>query len=142
MNIKFPETDLIGCRFPEVTGRNGELVVDARSKKYIYRILPGMCRPNVGDMCVVSCITGFQVAVVVSLDETLPSTWNKGEVAQVVGFVDYQAYTQALETQRKKEALRDELMRMKKKLDDQFALELYAEKSPEFAALLEQYKSL
>lgn len=142
LNIQFPQTEYIGCKFPEVTGRNGELVIEGRSKKYIYRLLPGMARPQVGDMCVVSCSNGFQVAVVVTLDEIIPADWKNGEVANVVGFVNWDAYQNALRAKKEKEALKKELMRMKKEMDEQFALDMYAERSPEFAALLERYKSL
>ena len=142
INVKFPETNFVGCRFPQVTGRNGELVVDGRSKEYIYRLLPGTTRPNIGDMCVVSCSKGFQVAIVTSLDKSIPSDWDVNDMSNIVGFVDYQFYAHTLENKKKREALRQELMRKKKEMDEQFALELYAEKSPEFKELLDQYNSL
>lgn len=142
MTIKFPETDLIACRFPEMTGRNGELAVNNKSKEYIYRLLPGMSRPKVGDMCVVSCSTGFQVAVVSSLDETVPSGFRAESMAYVVGFVDYHFYQECLEQKKKKGLIKEQLIKLKRELDDQFALEFYAEKSPEFKELLDQYNSL
>ena len=142
INIKFPETDYIGCRFPDNTGRNGELVIDYKSKEYVYRLLPGMVRPHIGDMCVVSCTTGFQVAIVTSLDQTIPTNWNEKSMANVVGFVDFEAYCTMIDTLKKKEALKDQLLRKKKELDEQLAWDIYAEKSPEFAELLKQYNSL
>lgn len=142
VNIKFPETDYIGCRFPCTTGRNGDLIVDNTTKEYIYRLLPGMTRPNIGTMCVVSCSTGFQVAVVTSVNQTIPSNWNEQSLANVVGFVDFEVYRIMMENKKKKEILKEQLLRKKKELDEQFALDLYAEKSPEFAELLKQYNSL
>lgn len=32
MTFEFPETDLIGCMFPELTGRNGEVKVPVAGK--------------------------------------------------------------------------------------------------------------
>ena len=138
VNIKFPETDVIGCRFPEVTGRNGEVVVNHRTKEYYYKLLPGMPKPKLGDFVVTSCINGFQVCVVTSLD----SMYNQSDMAYVVGAVDVAAYRTALERAEQKKRLHEELMRKKKELESTIALEMYAERSPEFKALLEAYNSL
>ena len=142
INVKFPETEFVGCRFPEVTGRNGEVNLNSRSKEYIYQILPGMEHLSVGTMVVVACSNGFQVAIVTSVDKSIPADWKKEDVAYVVGTVDYNAYTELLDKQKMKAELKRELMRKKKELDEQFALELYADKSPEFKELLDQYNSL
>ena len=138
INIKFPETDIIGCRFPEVTGRNGEIEVNMRSKEYYYKLLPGMVKPKLGDFAVVSCQNGFQVAVITSLDAVAEFS----DMAYVVGFVDVENYKATLERQEQKKRLHAELMRKKKELEDTIALELFAERSPEFKALLEAYNSL
>lgn len=138
INIQFPETNVIGCRFPECTGRNGEVEVNKRSKEYYYKLLPGMGKPNVGDFAVVSCQNGFQVCVVTSLDAIAEFK----DIAYVVGFVDVESYNKELERQKQKERLHAELMRKKKELENTIALEMYAERSPEFKALLEAYNSL
>lgn len=138
MNIKFPETDIIGCRFPEVTGRNGEVEVNRRTKEYYYKLLPGMVKPRLGDFAVVSCQNGFQVCVVTSLDALAEFE----DMAYVVGFVDVNAYHETLARQEQKKQLHKELMRKKKELESTIALEMYAERSPEFKALLDAYNSL
>lgn len=138
INIKFPETDVIGCRFPEVTGRNGEVEVNMRSKEYYYKLLPGMVRPKLGDFAVTSCQNGFQVCVVT----TLNATTGFEDLAYVVGFVDVGHYKAVLERQEQKKRLHAELMRKKKELESTIALEMYAERSPEFKALLDAYNSL
>ena len=138
VNIKFPETDVIGCRFPEVTGRNGEVEVNMRSKEYYYKLLPGMSKPKLGDFVVTSCQNGFQVCVVTTLDAIAEFK----DIAFVVGLVDVQAYNDAVERMKQKERLHAELMRKKKELESTIALEMYAERSPEFKALLEAYNSL
>ena len=142
VTIKFPETDYIGCRFPQCTGRNGNLVVDNTSKEYIYKLLPGMYRPTVGNMCVVSCSNGYQVAVVTSINQCIPDGWKEQSMANVVGFVDFEAYRTMMENKKRKEALKEQLLRKKKELDERLAWDIYAEKSPEFAELLKQYNSL
>ena len=51
-NFKFPETDVIGCRFPTVAGCNSEVKIDPRSKEYYYKLLPGQPKPALGDFVV------------------------------------------------------------------------------------------
>ena len=137
-SIKFPETDVIGCRFPECTGRNGEIKVDRCAKEYYYKLLPGMAKPNIGDFVVVSCQNGFQVCVVTTLDAITEFT----DLAYVVGSVDVAAYHMELSRQAEKKRLYAELIRKTKELEEPIALDLYAERSPELKALLEMYNNL
>lgn len=139
MTFEFPETDLIGCKFPELTGRNGEVKVPAVGKEYIYRLLPGQPKPRVGDFVVTSCVNGFQVCIVTTLN--VPTTKFK-DVAYVVGVVDATAYTETLRRQAMKEELYKQLMAKKKELEDIVTFDLLAEKSPEFKDLWEAYKHL
>ena len=97
-----------------------------------------MATPNVGDLVVTSCVNGFQVCVVT----TLNAITNIKDLAYVVGVVDASFYKNELERQTQKKLLHAELMRKKKELEDTIALELYAERSPEFKALLEAYNNL
>ena len=138
INIKLPETDVIGCRFPECTGRNGEVEVNMRSKEYFYKLLPGMDKPNLNDFVVVSCVNGFQVCVVTTINalSELP------EMAYCVGIVDVMPYQAQLGRQAEKKRLHAALMRKKKELESTIALEMYAERSPEFKALLDAYNKL
>jgi hypothetical protein len=138
INIKLPETDVIGCRFPEVTGRNGEVEVNNRSKEYYYKLLPNMDKPKVGDFVVVSCQNGFQVCVVT----TINAMTGFEDLAYVVGTVDVVPYRNELARQEEKKRLHKELMRKKKELEDTIALDVFAERSPEFKALLDAYKAL
>ena len=142
VNIKFPETDLIGCRFPICTGRNGEVEVDVSSKEYVYKLLPGMEKPTVGTMAIVSCANGFQAAVVTTVNASVPKSYTEDSIALVVGFVPYQEYQSTLENRKRKQELKALLLQKKKELDEQFSLELYAEKSPEFKQLLDTYNSI
>ena len=137
-NIVFPETDIIGCRFPECTGRNGDVEVNPRSKEYFYKLLPGMGKPAVGDFVVVSCQNGFQVCVVTTLNALAEFE----DMAYVVGGVDVKAYKAELARQEQKKRLHKELMRKKKELESTIALELFAERCPEFKELLDAYNKL
>lgn len=142
MNVKFPETNYVSCKFPKVTGRNGEFQLDPTSKSYVYELLPGMPKPHVGDAVVTSCINGFQVCIVTEVNVTVPKSWVGKDMAYVVDFVDLTAYQDCLDRKAKKEALKTELYKMKKEMDEQFALDMYAEKDPKFKELLEAYRSL
>lgn len=138
INIKLPETNVIGCRFPEVTGRNGEVEVNNRTKEYYYKLLPDMDKPKVGDFVVVSCSNGFQVCIVT----TVNAMTNFEDLAYVVGTVDVDAYKNELARQAEKKRLHTALMQKKKELEDTIALDVFAERSPEFKALLDAYKAL
>lgn len=138
INIKLPETEVIGCRFPEVTGRNGEVEVNNRTKEYYYKLLPGMPKPSVGDFVVVSCQNGFQVCVVTTID----ALTSFEDLAYVVGFVDVEPYKTELARQAEKKRLHAALMAKKKELEATIALDVFAERSPEFKALLDAYKAL
>lgn len=137
-NIHFPETDIIGCRFPECTGRNGAIDVNMRSKEYFYKLLPNMPKPKKGDLVVTSCVNGFQVCVVTTVDALSEFP----DMAYAVGVVDADMYRKELARQEQKKKLHAELMRKKKELENSIALEVFAERCPEFKKLLDAYNSL
>lgn len=139
VNIKFPETDVIGCRFPISSGkRNEEVRVDKTSKEYFYKLLPGQPKPSIGDMVVVACVHGFRACVVTTLDAMA----HFEDMAYVVGVVDISAYRDTLRRQELREHLYAQLMQKKKDLEELITLDLLAEKSPEFKELLDKYRSL
>ena len=139
VKIKFPETDVIGCRFPISSGkRNEEVRVDKSSKEYFYKLLPGQPKPSIGDLVVVACVNGFKVCVVTTLDAMAAFE----NMAYVVGVVDITAYRDTLRRQELREHLYAQLMQKKKDLEELITLDLLAEKSPEFKELLEKYRSL
>lgn len=136
--FNFPETDVVGCRFPRCTGRNGEVDVDNTTKEYYYKLLPGMPKPKLGDFLVTACANGFQVCVVT----TLNAMTNYKDLAYAVGVVDVEAYQRELNRKKMAEAAYAQLMKKKKELEESVTLDLLAEKSPEFAALLKAYRDL
>ena len=135
--FKFPETDVVGCRFPVIGGRNSEVEVDPKSKEYFYKLLPGQPKPKLGDFVVTACVNGFQVCVVT----TLNAMTSFKDIAYVVGTVDGAAYREELHRQEMKKRLHAELMAKKKELEESVTLDLLAEKSPEFKAILDAYRS-
>lgn len=139
-NITFPETDVIGCKFLTTEGcRNQPLKVAKGSKEYFYKLLPGMPKPRVGDLAVVACINGIQTVSVTTINAM---TNFDGEMAYVVGLIDPTAYNEHLVNQQKKRILAMELEKKKKELEESVTLDLLAERSPEFKALLEAYRAL
>lgn len=139
MILEFPKTDLIGCKFPKCNGRNGRIEVLTSDKEYIYRLLPEQPQPKIGDFVVTSCVNGFQVCVVTSLN--VPTSTYK-DIAYVVGAVDVATYQETLRKAEMKKELHKQLLAKKKELEDLVTFELLAEKSPEFRALLESYQAL
>ena len=138
IKIEFKETDLIGGRYLVNTGRNGKLEVDPTSKEYTYRLLPGMPKPERGDLVVVSSGNGFGVIMVT----TVNATSRFKDMAYCVGLVNPAQYSQFLENQERREELRLKLEKKKKELEDIITWGVLAERSPEFKALLDEYKEL
>lgn len=141
MYTEFSKTDLVGCRFYKCGSRNCRPEVDPFSQEYVYKVVPGIEKLKLGDMVVVSSINGFGVCMVTSLNRELPASL-KGDVAYVVGKVNYERYEEALERDQQKKQLKSALLRRKKELDDELSLKFYADKDDEFKKLLETYKSL
>lgn len=139
LNVVFPETDLIGCKFPDVTGRNGDVKVDPLGKEYIYKLLPGAPRPHKGDLAVVSCKNGFQVCVVTQLD--VPTTTFK-DIAYVVGVISAEKYQAQLQKEALKERMYKDILAKKKEIENQISWDVLAERSPEFKAMVEAYRAL
>ena len=126
--FKFPETDVVGCRFPVIGGRNSDVVIDPESKEYFYKLLPGQPKPKLGDFVVTACVT-------------LNAMTSFQAIAYVVGTVDVAAYREELHRQEMKKRLHAQLMAKKKELEESVTLDLLAEKSPEFKAILDAYRS-
>ena len=137
----FPETDFVGCKFPTIEGRNSNVRISPDSKTYFYRLIPGQPKPKIGDFVVTACVNGFQVCVVTELNAQVPVSRQKG-LACGVGILDTEPYTVYLEKQARKAELMSQMLMKKKELEDLVTFDLLAEKSPEFKALLDQYKQL
>lgn len=137
--FNFPETDIIGCRFPVCSGvRNEGIEVDKRTKECFYKLLPNQPKPKIGDLVVVACVNGFQVCVVT----TLNATTSFKDLTYVVGVVNAKAYCEELRRQELKKQLYAQMMQKKKELEELVTLDLLAEKSPEFKVLLDAYRKL
>lgn len=63
-------------------------------------------------------------------------------MSYVIGTVSLDAFKEFMEKKEQKKALWAALQKKKKELEDTIALEVFAEKSPEFKELLEAYKSI
>lgn len=138
IKIEFKETDIIGGKYLENTGRNGKIEVNPLGKEYFYKLFPGMEKPRLGDMVVVSSQNGFGVILVT----TLNATSHFKDMAYCVGSVSPESYVTYLENEKRKGELRNALEKKKKELEEIVTWELLAEKSPEFKALLDEYKEL
>lgn len=150
INIEFVRTDVISGRYLENTGRNGEIktldvtTTGRPAKTYKYRLLPGIPypMPTVGDLAVVSSAAGFGVIQITEINATVPDTYDKDEMAYVVGIVDVAEYNNFLRNRELKKTLLAQLEQKKKELEQLVTYELLAERNPEFKDLLDKYKSL
>lgn len=141
----FPETDLIGCKYiPKVdTGvRNKLPEIPTFAKEYTYRLLPGATKPKVGDFAVVSNNNGVAVCVVSTVNMIAPSSFDMDTMSYVIGTVSPDAFREFIAKREQKKALWATLQKKKRELEDTIALEVFADKSPEFKELLEAYKAI
>lgn len=141
----FPETDLIGCRYiprTEEFVRNKLPELPKMAKEYTYRLLPGATKPKVGDFAVVANSNGISVCMVSTLNKTAPDSFDPDTMSYVIGTVSPDAFKEFMEKKEQKKALWAALQKKKKELEDTIALEVFAEKSPEFKELLEAYKAI
>lgn len=149
-NIKFPKTDLVKCVF---SFRSGNIINTFSEncdeydhhknpktlKSYTYRVpeyLQGQIA--VGDAVLVHCQTGYQICEVVEVNSL--SDFDTKTFAPVVCKVDLSSYIQEVEKTKKLKAMKAAIDREKKRLESMVTYDLIAEKNPEFAALLKQYK--
>ena len=147
VNIQFPSTNLVECVF---SWRQNDTYAAAkwdeydhcnptRMKRYIYRLPDDLVgKVAVGDTVLVHCKTGYQLAQIATINVT--SSFDLDSIAPVVCMVNLASYITEVERKKSLAMLRKQLDVEKKRLEAMVTYDLIAEKSPEFAALLKQYK--
>ena len=147
MNIKFPSTNLVECVF---SWRQNNDYVAAKwdeydhcdptlMKWYIYRLPDDLVgKVAVGDTVLVHCNTGYQLVQIATINAT--SSRNLASIAPVVCMVNLDSYIAEVERKKSLAMLKRQLDAEKKRLESMVTYDLIAEKNPEFAALLKQYK--
>ena len=112
------------------------------AKTYTYRVPEGLVgKLRIGDMVVVHCATGYQVAEVEATKVWVAPS-KVAELACVVGVVDSNEYFEYIEKQKHLAVLREQLEVEKKRIESMITYELLAERNPEFKALLDNFKVL
>lgn len=112
------------------------------AKTYTYRVPDGLVgKLRVGDMVVVRCATGYQVAEVDSTTVWIAPS-KVAELACVVGVVNSDEYFEYIEKQKHLAVLREQLEVEKKRIESMITYELLAERNPEFKAMLDNFKVL
>ena len=156
ITIQFPETDVVAvvfCYKNHLTEKSratleydeNNVVVEAQKnclKTYYYRLPPALVgHVKTGDMVVVNCATGYQVAEV-KMVNAIPSAAYHESLAYVVGIVDKDCYFKFREDKKKLEVMRAQLEVEKKRIESMVTYELIAERNPEFKAMLDAFKAL
>lgn len=152
LNIEFPETDIVSVVFPFRNSSNrtmfdfddNGIVKELQKrdlKEYFYRVPTGLLgKLKSGDMVVVNCTTGYQVAEIKCVNTYAPS--NRKDLAYVVGKVDSECYFEFIENKKRLAIVREQLEAEKKRIESMVTYELLAERNPEFKALLDNFKAL
>lgn len=155
VKIEFPETNIVGCKFLKYdsTQRNSceiyapgqpgyrpkEFTINTSSKVYNYKCIDGMSKPQLGDIVVVSCASGFALCQVVETNVIMPEN---ADLAYVVGVVDVSNYLNFLQREKEKEQLKRALIKKKEEIEKSAVFEMLAEKDDSFAEMLKKFKEL
>ncbi len=146
-NIQFPSTNLVECIF---SWRQSNDYVAAKwdeydhcdptgLKRYVYRLPDDLAgKVAVGDTVLVHCKTGYQLAQIAAINAM--SSFDLDSIAPVVCLVNMASYIAEVGHKKSLARLKKQLDTEKKRLESMVTYDLIAEKSPEFAALLKQYK--
>lgn len=147
VNIQFPSTNLVECVFS--WRQSNDYVATkwdeydhcdpTRMKRYIYGLPDDLVgKVAVGDTVLVHCKTGYQLAQITTINAL--ASFDLDSVAPVVCLVNLGSYIAEVERKKSLAMLKKQLDAEKKRLESMVTYDLIAEKSPEFAALLKQYK--
>ena len=146
-SIKFPSTNLVECVFSwrqnniyaASTWDEYDHCDPTHMKRYIYRLPDDLAgKVAVGDTVLVHCKTGYQLAQITTINAT--SSFDLDSIAPVVCMVNLASYIAEVERKKSLAMLKKQLDAEKKRLESMVTYDLIAEKNPEFAALLKQYK--
>lgn len=148
INITFPSTNIVKCRFSfknhtgcstDEVNEFGRIVAKRALKDYYYKVpqfLQGLI--NSGDTVLVYCTAGYQLCEVTTINVACPI--NSKELAPVVCKVDLTLYWDSIIEEQKLHEMRKVLDMKKKQIESSITYELIAEKNPEFAAMLKEFK--
>lgn len=146
-NIQFPSTNLVECVF---SWRQSSDYVATKwdeydhceptgMRRYVYRLPDDLVgKVVIGDTVLVHCKTGYQLAQIVTINAM--SSFDLDSIVPVVCTVNLASYIAEVERKKSLARLKQQLDAEKKRLESMVTYDLIAEKSPEFAALLKQYK--
>ncbi len=146
-NIQFPATNLVECVFSwrqnntcaASTWNEYDHCNSTGLKRYVYGLPDKLVgKVAVGDTVLVHCKTGYQLVQIVAINAL--ASFDLDSVAPVVCVVDLTSYIAEVERKKSLARLKQQLDAEKKRLESMVTYDLIAEKSPNFAALLKQYK--
>lgn len=95
-----------------------------------------------GDKVMVSGNNRIQTIKEVITSEEAKERFGGDITAEVIGRIDTTAYDKRVEKRKEVKRIKDEMDKKVKEMDELLKYEMYAKQSPEFLALLDQYKEL
>lgn len=156
VNIKFPETNVINYIFsmtgykPGVSSTSYDpttsMLIDPRVratlKHYAFRVPSYLLgKVKVGDVVVCKCTNGYQVCEVVSVNDTVPASYEISSLSPVVAVVNMEQFFEDLEQQNLLKQMEKQLIEERKKLEKRIGWDLLAEKDPKFKAMLDSFRA-
>ena len=138
------EGDVMNMKKEKLTGYKKVAVIqtDGCGYNYNFAIYDDGVDYCPGDKVMVSGNDRIQTIKEVITAEEAKERFGGDSIAEVIGRIDTTAYDKRVEKRKEAKRIKEEMDKKVKEMDELLKYEMYAKQSPEFLALLDQYKEL
>lgn len=138
------EGDVMNMKKEKLTGYKKVAVIrtDGGINDYHFAIYDDGVDYCPGDKVMVSGNDRIQTIKEVITAEEAKERFGGDIIAEVIGRIDTAAYDKRVEKRKEAKRIKEEMDKKVKEMDELLKYEMYAKQSPEFLALLDQYKEL
>lgn len=123
-------------------GFNRVGVIEYGSSKYHFAIYDDGYNYEVGDWVVTSGRSDPAQLIEIITVEEASERFRKNITAEIIGKFDRSAYEERLKKREEKEKLREEMKKRRKAIQQILDDEYFAERDPEYAAMLKKFNEL
>lgn len=138
------EGDVLNMKKEKLTGYKKVAVIqtDGCGYNYNFAIYDDGVDYCPGDKVMVSGNDRIQIIKEVITPEEAKERFGGDITAEVIGRINTAAYDKRVEKRKEAKRIKEEMDKKVKEMDELLKYEMYAKQSPEFLALLDQYKEL
>lgn len=138
------EGDVMNMKKEKLTGYKNVAVIrtDNGITDYYFAIYDDGVYYRPGDKVMVSGNDRIQVIEEIITPDEAKERFDGDIIAEVIGRIDTIAYDRRVKKRKEAKQIKEEMDKKVKEMDELLKYEMYAKQSPEFLALLDQYKEL